>query len=126
MRTKWLIIGGVLLYLITKGASMALAIKPGVLLATTWQVEVMRDAVSRVWANHGFQATITSSMDGEHMQNSKHYQGLAEDYRTHDLPAGLKYSMFNEVRNILGTDYNVLFEYENQTNEHLHVEYDPK
>lgn len=105
---------------------MALAIKPGVLLATTWQVEVMRDAVSRVWANHGFQATITSSMDGEHMQNSKHYQGLAEDYRTHDLPAGLKYSMFNEVRNILGTDYNVLFEYENQTNEHLHVEYDPK
>lgn len=126
MKAKWFLIGGFLLYLITKGAQMALAVKPGVQLATTWQVEVIRDAINRVWSAHGLQATITSSMDGEHMQNSKHYEGLAEDYRTHDLPKNLKYGMFNEVRNILGSDYDVLFEYENLPNEHLHVEYDPK
>jgi len=125
-RSGWFVIIGIVLYAITRGAEMALAVKPGVQLATTWQVEVMRDAVNRVWNAHGFQATITSSMDGSHMQNSKHYDGLAEDYRTHDLPDALKYNMFNEVRNILGTDYDVLFEYETQPNEHLHIEYDPK
>lgn len=123
---RWLIVFGVILYALTKGATMALGVKPGVLLATTWQVEVMREAVNRVWTAHGFQATITSSMDGTHMQGSKHYEGLAEDYRTKDLPDGLKQTMFNEVRNILGSDYEVLFEYENQLNEHLHIEYDPK
>lgn len=122
----WLLIGAIVLYAIGKGAAMALAAKPGVRLATTWQVEAMRDAVSRVWASHGFQGTITSGMDGEHMAGSKHYDGLAEDYRTHDLPADLKYGMFNEVRNILGADYEVIFENENQPNEHLHIEYDPK
>lgn len=122
----WIVLIGVVLYAISKGAQMALAVKPGVLLSSTWQVQIMRDAVNRVWTNFGFTPTITSSMDGEHMQNSKHYEGLAEDYRTKDLPHNLKSTMFNQVRNILGTDYDVLFEYENLANEHLHIEYDPK
>jgi len=126
MKAKWLIIFGVVLYAITKGASMALAVKPGVLLATTWQVEVMREAINRVWSKHGFQGTITSSLDGQHMQGSLHYEGLAEDYRTKNLPKTLKHGMFNDVRNILGTDYQVIFEDENLPNEHLHVEYEPK
>lgn len=122
-KNRWLVIGAVVLYAITKGAEMALSVKPGVLLATTWQVQTIRDAVSRVWSQHGYSATITSSMDGTHMQNSKHYEGLAEDYRTHDLPGNLKRTMFTELQNILGTDYLVLFEYENQDNEHLHIQY---
>jgi len=126
IKPGWIVFIGIVLYAIGKGASMAMAVKPGVQLATTWQVEVMRDAVSRVWSAHGFQATITSSMDGIHMDGSKHYDGLAEDYRTKDLPDTLKYNMFNEVRNILGTDYQVIFEYEDQPNEHLHIEFDPK
>jgi hypothetical protein len=125
-RAGWFVIIGVVLYAITKGAEMALAVKPGVLLSTTWQVEVIRDVVGRVWTSHGLQATITSSMDGEHMDGSKHYEGLAEDYRTKDIPGNIKQTMFSEVRNILGSDYDVLFEYENQANEHLHIEYDPK
>jgi len=125
-RSGWLVVIGVVLYAITKGAEMALATKPGVLLATTWQVEEIREAVNRVWQRHNLQATITSGMDGQHMENSKHYVGLAEDYRTKDVPKNLKYSMFNEVRNILGSDYQVIFEYENLPNEHLHIEYDPK
>lgn len=60
------------------------------------------------------------------MEGSKHYDGFAEDYRTKDLPDALKYGMFNEVRNLLGVDYQVIFEYENEPNEHLHIEYDPK
>lgn len=126
MKAKWWIIGGVILYALSKGAEMALAVKPGVLLSTTWQVQVIRDAVRRVWAEHGFTPTITSSMDGEHMDSSLHYQGLAEDYRTHDLPGNLKQTMFDAVQSLLGSDYQVIFEYENQANEHLHIEYDPK
>lgn len=125
-RSGWFALIAVVLVAITKGAQMALAVKPGVILSTSLQVQFIRQAVTRVWQQYGFTPTITSSMDGEHMQNSKHYAGLAEDYRTHDLPDDLKYAMFNQVRNILGTDYDVLFEYENQPNEHLHIEFDPK
>jgi hypothetical protein len=126
MKPGWVVAIGVVLYAIGKGVSMAFAVKPGVQLATTLEVEVMRDAVQRVWSAFGFQPTITSSMDGVHMDGSKHYDGLAEDYRTKDIPDSLKHPMFNEVRNILGNDYQVIFEYENEPNEHLHIEYDPK
>jgi len=125
-RAGWFVVIGVILVAITKGAEMALAVKPGVILSTTWQVGEMRDAVNRVWTKYGFTATITSSLDGVHMDGSKHYEGLAEDYRTKDLPVSKKHIMFNDVQEILGTDYQVLFEYENQDNEHLHIEYDPK
>lgn len=113
-------------YLLTRGAVMGIAVKPGVQLATTWQVETIRRAVERIFSKHGLQVTITSGLDGEHMANSKHYEGLAEDYRTHDIPDHLKYQIFNEIRVILGTDYQVIFEYEGLANEHLHIEYDPK
>lgn len=120
-----LILFAILAYLLTRGASVALAVKPGTTLSTRPEVQHIRQIIERVWGHRGLTATITSGMDGEHMQNSKHYEGLAEDYRTHDLPPELKYAMFNEVRMALGTDYQVIFEYENQPNEHLHVEYDP-
>src|SRR5262245_27342681 len=126
MKRYWWILAGVLLYAITKGAQEVFAVKPGVQLAHTWQVQMLRNAVGSVWQAYGYQPTITSSMDGSHMQQSKHYEGLAEDYRTKDLPADMKRQMIAEVRNILGPDFDVLFEDEGKANEHLHIEYDPK
>lgn len=123
---KWIVVLGVALYALSRGVTMALAVKPGVQLSTTWQVNMMRDAVRRSWEQYGLNATITSSMDGQHMVNSLHGVGLAEDYRTKDLPDHLKYGIFEEVRNILGIDFQVLFEYEGLANEHLHIEYDPR
>lgn len=123
---KWLFALGLLVvYATIKGVDVALAIKPGVVLSTEPEVLAMREAVQRVWTMHGFEGTITSSMDGQHMHNSKHYYGLAEDYRTHDLPDRCKHAMFDEVREILGVDYQVIFEGEGTPNEHLHIEYDP-
>lgn len=105
---------------------MALAVKPGVLLASTPQVATIRAAVNRVWSKRGLTATITSGLDGTHKRQSKHYEGLAEDYRTKDLPQAWKLPMFEEVRLILGSDYDVVFESPGTDNEHLHVEFDPK
>lgn len=105
---------------------MAIAVKPGATLSTKWEVQRIRQVVERVWARYGLTATITSGMDGTHRMNSKHYDGLAEDYRTKDIPQNYKHLMFAEVRALLGTEYQVIFESAGNANEHLHVEYDPK
>ena len=44
----------------------------------------------------GQQITITSITDGEHMDGSKHYDGLAFDFRTRDLTAYDKKKLLNQ------------------------------
>jgi hypothetical protein len=82
--------------------------------------------VAQVWASRARVATVTSGLDGSHMQNSKHYEGLAEDFRTKDVPQPLKGVMVAEVKARLGTNYWIDLEYEGADNEHLHVEFDPE
>lgn len=115
------------LYLLSKGAAMALATKPGVQLSTRPEIDYVRRVIDRVWTKYGMTPTITSGMEAESVHKTQiHYQGLAEDYRTHDIPTQQqKYKMFNEVRTILGADYDVIFEDEGKSNEHLHIEFDP-
>ena len=104
-----------------------LAIKPGVQLSTRPEMDPVRRAVDTVWRKYGLTATITSGMESESMHRTQiHYQGLADDYRTKDIPGDRpKLLMFSEVRQLLGSNYDVIYESDGLPNEHLHIEYDP-
>lgn len=64
---------------------------------------------------------ITSGLDGVHMPGSRHYEGLALDFRTRHLNWHQKSAVRRSIARNLGSDYDVLLE-----RTHLHVEYDPK
>ena len=113
-----LIGGGVVLLLRN---STVFAVKPGVILESKPEMEYARRLIARVWESRGFNLTITSGVDGRHSAQSKHYAGLAEDYRTRDVPVLAVSQMADEIRAVLGRDYDVVIE-----SDHLHVEYDPK
>ena len=71
--------------------------------------------------------TVTSINDSTHSRTSLHYIGHACDIRTKTLPSATAKRWFAaEVRRRLGADYDVILEKLGQTNEHLHVEYQPK
>lgn len=81
-----------------------------------------------VFARFGLVLTITSLNDGEHMDGSKHYDGLAFDCRTWDpeadpewtqLSEEVKWDMRNALSQALGPEYDVLVK-----PTHIHVEYD--
>lgn len=110
--------GGVVLLLRNR---TVFAVKPGVILDSKPEMEYARRHVARVWQSRGFPLTVTSGLDGRHSAQSKHYVGLAEDYRTRDVPKSMVEQMASEIRAVLGRDYDVVVE-----SDHLHVEYDPK
>ncbi|MGH7182073.1 MAG: hypothetical protein ACREJN_08860 [Nitrospiraceae bacterium] len=67
---------------------------------------------------------ITSANDRTHTANSKHYEGRAVDFRTHDMKTqDDKTSLFSMVKAALGPQFLVLLEDLNLSNEHLHVEF---
>lgn len=124
----WLLAGGAALLLLMAGKKvLGFAVKPGAVLPTTQQMNYVLDVVTRVWSRYGRMATVTSGTDGVHSANSSHYDGLALDFRTKDIDnINTKRAMVEEVRDILGRDYFVLFEDEGLPNEHLHIEYRPR
>jgi hypothetical protein len=68
---------------------------------------------------------ITSGSEGTHMVGSLHYKDRALDFRTKHLSPAEKNTLVKAVKRRLGTDYDVILENADGTNEHLHVEYDP-
>ncbi len=73
------------------------------------------------------QPVITSGNDSRHMDGSLHYQDRALDFRGNNITDAQGVALRDAVRDILGPDYDVLFETfaGNPANDHLHVEYDP-
>lgn len=65
--------------------------------------------------------TITSCMDGKHSAGSKHYIGGAFDIRTRDIPADQWQIVAGDIRERLGSEFDVVVE-----KDHLHIELDPK
>jgi hypothetical protein len=83
-------------------------------------VEVIMVA-DRVYNDMGYEAVVTSLMDGNHMETSKHYTGEAVDLRTRHLKPGDTEKVAVKMSAILGADYDVVIE-----KTHVHVEYDPR
>lgn len=65
--------------------------------------------------------TFTSVTDGKHSPGSKHYTGHAFDIRTRDIPADQWQLVAGDIRERIGTEYDVVVE-----KDHIHVEFDPK
>ena len=71
--------------------------------------------VAALYQSHGKDVFITAIRDGNHMDGSFHYVGLAFDFRK--TPEVSK----ADLRNVLGKHFDII---EHST--HFHVEYDPK
>lgn len=70
---------------------------------------------------------ITSGNDSTHGAKSLHYQSRALDFRGNNIAVSVGERFRDAVAPRLGKDYDVLFEvFMNPSNNHLHVEYDPK
>jgi len=118
---RWIVVAGAVLAILVLRARPAWAAKPGAQPSTDPRILRARAVVAAVWASRGLTVTVTSGLDGSHRANSLHYVGLAEDYRTRDVPAGQLPGMVTEIRALLGRQYDVVIE-----PTHLHVEFDPK
>lgn len=73
-----------------------------------------------IWRGHGRKLVITSGLDGRHTRNSRHYVGLALDFRSRDLGRAARGQVARELRKALGPRFQVLLE-----KDHIHVEYHP-
>lgn len=102
-------------------------LKPGVIVSgiTAAGLEIVI-AAAIVYTRAGQRFTVTSLLDGRHMKNSKHYEGRAADFRTHDLRGITPQEIANRIKAELGHGYDVLVEGLGTPNEHIHVEHDPK
>jgi len=77
------------------------------------------DTCNDVFKQFGHDLIVTSTTDGTHMLNSKHYVGYAIDLRIWHLE-GLESIIRVELEDALGTNYDVVLE-----SDHIHVEFDP-
>lgn len=118
MDKRW-IIGGALAGILLL-ARPAFAIKSGAAISTRPEMIRARNIIANVWQSFGYTLTVTSGTDSTHSASSLHYSGLAEDYRTRDIPSAQLSSMIALVRAQLGSSYDVILEVD-----HVHVEYDP-
>lgn len=93
------------------------------LLPEIYSILPLLDAV---FANHGVDCVLTSANDSTHHNGSLHYADRALDLRSYHLQSGEEQQVVDELRQVLGLDYDVLLEDLDTVNEHIHLEWDPK
>lgn len=96
--------------------SVEVVVKPSIHNRLAWTIA---DEVSKRIT--GKEIVITSILDGNHKDGSKHYTGDAFDQRKHIYTPQQQKELLKELRAELGPDYDVV---EEAT--HFHIEYDPK
>ena len=77
-------------------------------------------AAEKVWNELGQRLVVTSARDGYHSAGSLHYYGYAVDLRSRYFTSEEKVEACDRLRDLLGSDYDVVNELT-----HIHVEYDP-
>jgi len=78
---------------------------------------VLKEA-EKLWKKHGQELVVTSALDGTHSAGSYHYYGYALDFRTRYFNKETAQEIANELQEILGRNYTVLFE-----GNHTHVQF---
>ena len=101
-------------------------IKRGVRLhpSTAWAVAM--PIIREVYKDFGYTAVITSGIEGKHKSGTLHTEGKAFDFRTKSVQRQDLHPLVAHVVESLGDEFDVLLEQQNQPNEHLHVEFQPK
>ena len=82
--------------------------------------------IDSVYKEFGVECIVTSIHDKGHGKNSLHFSGNAVDFRTHNVPRSQLDGLVQRVRKNIGCDFDVILEFLNEANEHLHVEYQPE
>ena len=81
----------------------------------------MIQAARIAYGKLGKDVVITSCVDGTHSTKSLHYHGRALDFRTSHLTDSQRVEITDDLKVLLGDDYDVCFE-----GNHLHLELDPQ
>lgn len=76
------------------------------------------DVAEGVYRDYGYEAEITWTTGGKHMEGSLHPSGNAVDFV---LTPMFKAEIAGALRRRLGSDFDVVLE-----SNHIHIEYDPK
>ena len=77
--------------------------------------------VESVLKTYPYSCMITSGIEGQHSNGSRHYIGNALDFRTNHIPQNLLSQVVSQIKAGLTQDYDVVLE-----NDHLHIEFQPK
>jgi len=103
-------------------------IKPCVIFKTLRpEIYGLFELIDDTFADRGLDCWITSAQDGKHMAGSKHYDGLAIDLRSKNLPSKAeKKRVLEELKDGMTEQYDVILENEGKPQEHIHVEFDPE
>ena len=111
----------------TVKALLRMQLKPGVDIELLDPImERAITAAARVAVRLDAPSAITAGLDGDHMEGSLHYKGLAIDVRRADWPSFTNYSLAETQRDLIrryldSEDFDVIIE-----GTHIHIEYDPK
>jgi hypothetical protein len=80
-----------------------------------------------IFAKYNIELVVTSTNDGNHMNGSKHFTNNAFDLRANNMTDEQQKKIASELQEKLGSDYYVGAEFfTNESNDHIHVEYDPR
>lgn len=77
--------------------------------------------VEGVYADWGYECVATSINDSDHDEVSRHYQGMAIDYRVRHLIEKHKQEIEDEIKRRLGRHYKVI-----RKPLYIHVSYKPR
>lgn len=83
------------------------------------------EPVGQVFASYGLRGVVTSARRAPAGRFSYHHVGKAVDFRGKHVQQSLRQPILDDIRRILGADYDVIAHGEGD-NFHYHIEFDPK
>lgn len=106
------------------GLALMFTLKPGVQISGVKpELVIGLLVVEEVLRSNGFDLVVTEVTGGKHMQGSLHYQGLAADIRSKNLPdVPTKLKVLKEAQLALGENFDMILENVGSSNEHFHIE----
>ncbi len=80
----------------------------------------------QAFATVGAECIVTSINDGVHKDDSFHYAGQAADLRIKHVHPNQRDAVLARLGDLLGAQWDVLWEGKGTENEHFHIEWDPR
>jgi hypothetical protein len=93
------------------------------------EMVLVDNVVQDIFRRHSIRCIRTSALDGTHGRYSLHPIGFAEDYRTRHIMGRGRMATIGMIVDDLKDALpccDIVFEYPDEEQEHIHVEFDPK